>query len=112
MYKWDRDLLHRAVDLELEAMKVGRSIKFDFPYYGARGICINSVDMWEHGEDGSCKHKTACTNKALKSMLDRLEKELSQDGNHPGTKVSPNETLPHNYKEKEWESQAQRRMQG
>lgn len=75
-YKWDRELLHRAVDLGLEAMRLGRTIRFDFPYYGTRGVYINEVYLWRHKSEKACSYKTARSNEALKSMLDELEKEL------------------------------------
>lgn len=93
MYEWDKNLLYRAVDLQLKAAKKGRRIKFDFPYRGEH-VLIDEVNMWDYEKEIQHMLKTASTNEELISMLDKLEKELSQDLEHPGTESNSCEVIP------------------
>ena len=111
MYEWNKDLLYRAVDLQLKAAKKGRRIKFDFPYRGEH-VLIDEVTMWDYKKEIQHMLKTANTNEELSAMLGKLEKKLSRDLAHPGTKSSSYETLQSHYRKEEEESQDGRRTQG
>lgn len=111
MYKWDRDLLHRAVDVQMQARELGRKIAFEFPCV-ATGSTIDFITKWDYENKLGYMSEIFCSNEELRAALDKLEKELSQDVKDPGTKSSSYETTQPNYKESEGESQERRRTQG
>lgn len=78
MYEWDKDLLYRAVDLQLEAARKGKRIKFDFPYRGEH-VLIDEVRMWDYEKEIRDISETANTNEELSAMLDELEKEVKKE---------------------------------
>ena len=84
MYKWDRDLLHRALDLQMEAMEKNKEMKIDFPY-AAKGGVVDFITKWNFKKSPGNMGKNIWDNEGLREELDKLEKELQKsEGNEPG----------------------------
>lgn len=74
MNKWDRELLHRALDLQLDAMEKGKKISFNFPCI-AEGV-LDMVTRWDFARKIGTMGKDMFSNGELQEELDRLEEEL------------------------------------
>lgn len=75
MYKWDRDLLHRALDLQLDAMEKNKEMKFGFPY-AAKGGVVDFVTKWNFEKKPGNMSDNFWDNEELREELDKLEKEI------------------------------------
>ena len=100
MYEWDRDLLYRAVDLQLELIRRGRDIQIELPVYN-----VDRVSFCDYSKPIGEMSVHMDTNEELEEALDKLEKELSQDVKDPGTESNSCETLQSHYRKEEEESQ-------
>lgn len=89
MYKWDKKLLYRAVDLQLELIKRRRNIQIELPVYN-----VDRVSFCDYSKPIGEMSVHMNTNEELEEALDKLEKELSQDLEHPGTKSNSCEVIP------------------
>lgn len=71
MYKWDKKLLYRAVDLQLEAVRNGVDIDFGFPR-----VSSDKVQIWDYRNPPD-KLYTAHTNEELEEMLEKIKRKMN-----------------------------------
>ena len=89
MYEWDKELLYRAVELQLELIRRRRNIQIVFPVYN-----VDRVSFCDYSKPIGEMTVHMNTNEELEEALDKLEKELSQDLEHPGTESNSCEVIP------------------
>lgn len=71
MYKWDKNLLYRAVDLQMEAARNGVDIDFGFPR-----VSSDNVQIWDYRNPPD-KLYTVHTNEELEEMLEKIKRKMN-----------------------------------
>lgn len=75
MYEWDRDLLHRALDLQLDAMKKGVVLEFGFP----RPMSGYSSSVFLYCPIKDPMAQIADTNEELKEVLEDIGELIGRE---------------------------------
>lgn len=74
MYEWDKKLLYRAVDLQLELIRRRRDIRIELPVYN-----VDRVSLCDYSKPIGEMSVHMNTNEELEEALDKLEKEVKKE---------------------------------